>query len=113
MTARTIRKAAVEDVPALTHILNDAIAYKLSHGDFAWGKVGWTEIGVQQSLNRSEVYVIEQDDMPVATMSLSWQDEKYGGLKSRSPVMCTGFVCGKALADVDSEASCLIGALTR
>jgi hypothetical protein len=69
MTARTIRKAAVEDVPALTHILNDAIAYKLSHGDFAWGKVGWTEIGVQQSLNRSEVYVIEQDDMPVATMA--------------------------------------------
>src|SRR5258708_28076671 len=79
MTARTIRKAAVEDVPALTHILNDAIAYKLSHGDSAWGKVGWTEVGVQQSLDRSEVYVIEQDDMPVATMSLSWQDEKYWG----------------------------------
>jgi ribosomal protein S18 acetylase RimI-like enzyme len=25
------------------------------------------------------VYIIEQDDMPVATMSLSWQDEKYWG----------------------------------
>jgi ribosomal protein S18 acetylase RimI-like enzyme len=79
MTTRTIRKAAVEDVPALTQILNDAVAYKLSHGDSAWGKVGWTEMGVQQSLDRGEVHVVEQDDMPVATMSLSWQDEKYWG----------------------------------
>jgi ribosomal protein S18 acetylase RimI-like enzyme len=79
MTTKMIRRAAVEDAPALTQILNDAIGHKLSHGDSAWGKTGWTEMGVWQSLSRSEVYVIEQDDMPVATMSLSWQDETYWG----------------------------------
>lgn len=113
MTTRTIRKATVEDVPALTHILNDAVAYKFSHGDSAWGKVGWTEMGVQQSLDRSEVYVIEQDDMRVATMSLSWQDEKYWGLKSRSPVMCTGLPCGMASTASDLAASRSIGAQIR
>lgn len=81
MTRRTAHKATETDVPALTKILNDAVAYKLQHGDSAWGKKGWTEQGVLDSLSRSEVYVIEQNGLPVATMSLSWSDEKYWGIQ--------------------------------
>jgi ribosomal protein S18 acetylase RimI-like enzyme len=95
MTRRTIHRAAAEDIPALAQILNDALAYKLRHGDSAWGRKGWTDTGVQQSLGQSEVYVIEQDGRSVATMSLSWQDEKYWG--TQDPV--AGYVHRVAVRD--------------
>jgi ribosomal protein S18 acetylase RimI-like enzyme len=78
-TSRTVRKAVAEDAATLTQIKNDAVAYKLSHGDFAWGKKGWTEAIALESLNLTDVYVIELDGLPVAMMSLSWQDEKFWG----------------------------------
>src|SRR5947209_20281682 len=79
MTQRTIRRATEQDVPVLTEIRNDAVAYKLEHGDYAWGKNGWTETGVLNSLSQREVYVVEQDGMLVGTFSLSWNDERYWG----------------------------------
>ncbi|PQV54688.1 N-acetyltransferase [Paraburkholderia sp. BL21I4N1] len=81
MTTRTVHRAATEHVSALTEILNDAVAYKLQQGDAAWGQTGWTEAGVLQTITRSEAYVIEHDGVCVATMSLSWQDEKYWGIQ--------------------------------
>ncbi|WGS52743.1 GNAT family N-acetyltransferase [Paraburkholderia sp. D15] len=95
MTTRTVHRAATEHVTALTHILNHAIDYKLQQGDSAWGRSGWTEAGVQQSINRGEMYVIEQDGLCAATMSLSWQDEKYWGIQE--PV--AGYVHRLAVRD--------------
>ena len=77
MNTRTIRRAVTQDVPVLTQILNDARAYKREQADFAWGQ--WTQTGVQRWLNRSEMYLIEQEGISIATLSLSWQDEKYWG----------------------------------
>jgi ribosomal protein S18 acetylase RimI-like enzyme len=79
MTSKTIRRATAADVPALTQIRNDAVAYKLRHGDLAWGKSGWTEMTALQSLDQREVYVIEHDGISVGMLSLSWQDEMYWG----------------------------------
>lgn len=73
----TLRRATVEDVPHLAQILNDATAYKLKHGDSAWANRAWTDTKIRQSLRESEVYVIDQSDVPVSTFSLSWQDEEY------------------------------------
>lgn len=75
----TLRRATVADVPRLVQILNDATTYKLKHGDSAWANREWTDTKIRQSLYQSEVYVIDQSDVPVATFSLSWQDEEYWG----------------------------------
>jgi RimJ/RimL family protein N-acetyltransferase len=95
MTKRIIRMAIAADVPALTQIRNDASAYKLSHGDFAWGKNGWTEAIARQTLDQGGMYVIEQDSVAVGMMSLSWQDEKRWGPQEPD----AGYVHGISLRD--------------
>ena len=40
MTGVLVRRAGELDVPALTHIRNDAHAMKVAHADYAWGKEG-------------------------------------------------------------------------
>lgn len=79
MTEKNIRAATVSDVPALTQIRNDAVARKMQHGDYAWGKSGWTEAATLQAFERGGVHMIEQHGIPAGMMSLSWQDDKYWG----------------------------------
>jgi ribosomal protein S18 acetylase RimI-like enzyme len=79
MNTKTIRRASTEDIPLLTDILNDALAFKLELGDPAWGTQEWTLAGVGRWLNKSEMYLIEQENMAIATFSLAWEDEKYWG----------------------------------
>jgi ribosomal protein S18 acetylase RimI-like enzyme len=81
MTSPRVRRAAIADVPVLTQIRNDAHETKVAHGDYAWGKEGdgFSEGWVLRSLSRREVYIVEQDDVPVGTFSLDWDDETYWG----------------------------------
>jgi 8-oxo-dGTP pyrophosphatase MutT (NUDIX family)/ribosomal protein S18 acetylase RimI-like enzyme len=83
MALRNIRRATAEDVPVLTQIRNDAHAKKVAHGDYAWGKEGdgFSEKWVLNSLSRREVYLVEQDGLPVGTFSLDWEDEAYWGVQ--------------------------------
>ena len=92
MIPRSIRRATAEDVPVLTQIRNDAHAKKVAHGDYAWGKDGdgFSEGWVLNSLSRREVYVVEQDGVPVGTFSLDWDDEEYWG--GQEPI--AGYVHG-------------------
>jgi RimJ/RimL family protein N-acetyltransferase len=92
MASRSIRRATAEDVPVLTQIRNDAHAKKVAHGDYAWGKEGdgFSEEWVLNSLSRREVYVIEQNGLPVGTCSLDWDDEVYWG--AQEPI--AGYVHG-------------------
>lgn len=80
MASKNVRLATPEDLSILTQIRNDAFVTKLAHADHAWGKRTWTEADVQINLSRSfargEVYVVEQDDLPVATFSLSLDGER-------------------------------------
>jgi ribosomal protein S18 acetylase RimI-like enzyme len=93
--SRTVRKAVAADAPTLTQIRNDAVAYKLGQGDFAWGKNGWTEAVTLASLNLADVYVIELDGLAVAMMSLSWQDEEFWGPQEPN----AGYVHGLSVCD--------------
>jgi ribosomal protein S18 acetylase RimI-like enzyme len=93
--SKTVRKAIAEDAATLAQIRNEAVAYKLGRGDFAWGKNGWTEAIALESLNLADVYVIEQDGVPVAMMSLSWQDEKFWGPQAPD----AGYVHGLSVRD--------------
>lgn len=92
MNLPNVRRATVEDVPVLTQIRNDAHAKKVAHGDEAWGKAGdgFSEGWVRNSLSRRDVYVVEQDGVPVGTFSLDWDDEAYWG--KQAPV--AGYVHG-------------------
>ncbi|WP_322048167.1 GNAT family N-acetyltransferase [Paraburkholderia sp. J67] len=92
MTSHSVRRAAVVDVPVLTKIRNDAHAKKVAHGDYAWGKEGdgFSEGWVLRSLSRREVYVVEQDGVPIGTFSLDWDDEPYWG--EQEPI--AGYVHG-------------------
>lgn len=92
MTSNSIRRARADDVAMLTQIRNDAHAKKIAHGDYAWGKDGdgFSERWVLNSLSRREVYVVEQDGVPVGTFSLDWDDEPYWG--AQEPI--AGYVHG-------------------
>jgi len=92
MTSKSIRRATSEDVTVLTQIRNDAHAKKVAHGDYAWGKEGdgFSEEWVLNSLSRREVYVLEQDGIPVGTFSLDWDDEVCWG--AQEPI--AGYVHG-------------------
>ncbi|SMG61316.1 GNAT family N-acetyltransferase [Paraburkholderia susongensis] len=81
MTSKSIRRATAEDVTVLTKIRNDAHEKKVAHGDYAWGKEGdgFSEGWVLNSLSRKDVYVVEQDGLPVGTFSLDWNDEMCWG----------------------------------
>jgi ribosomal protein S18 acetylase RimI-like enzyme len=79
-TSKSIRRAAPEDISVLTEIRNDAFANKLAHGDYAWGKKMLTDTDVLNILSRSfarkEVYVVEQEGVPVATFTLCLDGER-------------------------------------
>jgi ribosomal protein S18 acetylase RimI-like enzyme len=92
MASKSVRMACAEDVPVLARIRNDAHANKLARGDHAWGKEGdgFSETWVLNSLSRRDVYVVEQDGIPVGPFSLDWDDEMYWG--AQDPI--AGYVHG-------------------
>ncbi|CAB3767267.1 GNAT family N-acetyltransferase [Paraburkholderia humisilvae] len=79
MNKRAIRNASAEDISVLSTIRDEATAYKLRQDDLAWGKSGWTAEATRRALDRGGLYVVEQDEYPVAIFSLRWQDETYWG----------------------------------
>jgi ribosomal protein S18 acetylase RimI-like enzyme len=58
---------------------SDAVAYKLSHGDLAWGSSGWKAAAALTHIRTGHVRLIEVDGISAAMMMLSWQDETYWG----------------------------------
>ncbi|KWA06962.1 GNAT family N-acetyltransferase [Burkholderia territorii] len=89
---KSVRRATVEDVPALTQIRNDAHVMKVAHGDYAWGKEGdgFSEAWVLRSVLHKQVYVVELDGTPAGTFSLDLDDERHWG--PQEPV--AGYVHG-------------------
>lgn len=79
MNRRSVRMALMEDLAAVLKIRNDAVAYKLSCGDVAWGKSAWTESYARQRIELNELLVIQLDGTPVGMFSLFWEDLDYWG----------------------------------
>ena len=95
MTRRSIRRASVEDVGLLVGIRNESVAYKVSLGDLAWGKGGWTEAVARQRIQSDDWYLIELDETPTGILSLSWEDQKYWGPQAPN----AGYVHGISVRD--------------
>ena len=81
MTSKSIRQATTDDVPTLTHIRNEAHAWKLAHHDYAWGKAGdgVSERWMRNTVAQKEVYVAELDGTAVGMFSLDLDDEQRWG----------------------------------
>ncbi|WP_419690777.1 hypothetical protein ACN22W_34310 [Burkholderia theae] len=115
MASKSIRRATLADVAALTQIRNDAHAKKVACGDYAWGKEGdgFSEAWVRDRVSRKEVYVVELDGTLAGTFTFDLNDENHWGPQEPIAGYVTGFACEKALTDLVSAASCLIGARPR
>lgn len=92
MTRKSIRKATLDDVPALTQIRNDAHAKKVAYGDHAWGKEGdgFSERWVHNHVAQKAVYVVECDSTLAGAFSLALDDDAHWG--PQEPV--AGYVHG-------------------
>lgn len=79
MKTLVITEVHEENILLVTEILDEATIYKLQHDDTAWGKESWSEEEVRDMMKSSTVYLINEDNKPVATFSISWEDEKMWG----------------------------------
>lgn len=75
----SIRKAALSDTVDLAEILTQAMQYKLSLGDKAWGEHPYTAEQVQEQIVKGNTYVAWINDKRVGTLILLWEDEMYWG----------------------------------
>jgi ribosomal protein S18 acetylase RimI-like enzyme len=92
MTMKNIRRATLDDVPAITQIRNDAHAKKVTYGDHAWGKEGdgFSEGWVHNHVAKRPVYVVECHRILAGAFSLDFDDDAHWGLQE--PV--AGYVHG-------------------
>ncbi|WP_175834949.1 GNAT family N-acetyltransferase [Burkholderia anthina] len=81
MTSPSVRRATIDDVPALVRIRNDAHAKKVAYGDDAWGKEGdgFSDAWVRNHVMRAAVYVVDLDGTSVGTFSLAFDDDAHWG----------------------------------
>jgi ribosomal protein S18 acetylase RimI-like enzyme len=92
MSTKEIRRATLDDVPAITQIRNDAHAKKVTYGDHAWGKEGdgFSEPWVHNHVEKKPVYVVDCDSTLAGTFSLELDDDAHWG--PQEPV--AGYVHG-------------------
>jgi ribosomal protein S18 acetylase RimI-like enzyme len=74
-----IRKATLNDAKALAEILTQAVSYKLSLGDKAWGNEPYTPQEVEGRIKKGHTYTALLDDEIVGTFMFLWEDEMMWG----------------------------------
>lgn len=57
-------------------ILNEALAFKLSQEDEAWGSDPWTPEEVNHSINAGNTYIARVDGKVAGSVILIWNDER-------------------------------------
>ena len=75
----SIRKSTLDDAPILAEILTQAMNYKLSLGDKAWGDQPYTPQEVQSRIVKGHTYTALIDDEIVGTLMFLWEDEMMWG----------------------------------
>lgn len=76
---KVVRLATPLDIRALVRIRHDAVTYKLSHADRAWGEKGWHEATALANVKMGHTHLVEVDGVAAAMMMLVWEDKKYWG----------------------------------
>jgi ribosomal protein S18 acetylase RimI-like enzyme len=77
----TVRGATLVDLPTLKTILNDAVRYKVSKGDEAWGIESWTDKEVAQVIKLENTKLVSMADTIVGCVDLIWEDTYNWGTK--------------------------------
>lgn len=73
--ALAVRLAQPEDAEALTELMNQAMQYKLEHGDEAWTDVPYTVAELQKRIEKGHTYSAWLGNELVGTLLLLWEDE--------------------------------------
>lgn len=74
-----VRKATLDEVEALAEILTQAMNYKLSLGDKAWGTEPYTVQELQDRISKGHTYTAWLDKEVVGTLIFLWEDEMMWG----------------------------------
>lgn len=74
MPTVTVRKATQADLKIMKAILNDAVIYKLSKNDEAWGSEAWTDAEVAEAISFGNTHLVLLDNVIVGCVDLIWQD---------------------------------------
>ncbi len=69
------RKATYEDKESLRQILNDAINFKLSKNDEAWGSDQWTDKEINAVIELGNTYLVSMDNKDIGCVDLIWEDK--------------------------------------
>lgn len=76
-----VKKATEEDVEPLTDIRNEALAFKLSHGDKAWEETPFTKQEMLDAIARNTLYLVLVDGKPAGSVVVYYEDEHTWGEK--------------------------------
>ncbi len=74
-----VRKARLEEAEALAGILTQAMEFKLSRQDKAWGSHRYTTEELRERISKGNTYAVWADKTLVATLLLLWEDEMMWG----------------------------------
>lgn len=74
-----VRVAQPEDAEALAELMNQAMQYKLKHGDKAWTDVPYSVKELQPRIEKGHTYIARLGDEIVGTLVLLWEDERAWG----------------------------------
>ncbi len=76
----TLRNATTTDLPIISEILNYGTRNKVRRGDLAWGMGDHDSATISTLLQQGSFYLaFSDDDTPVGTLALLWQDDHMWG----------------------------------
>lgn len=70
----SVHKATPDDLPALRKIINDAVDFKLSKNDEAWGTEPWTEDEVLEAIGFGNTNIVSVNGKNIGCVDLIWED---------------------------------------
>lgn len=76
-----VHKATATDTENLLVTTNEALQFKISNGDTAWGKEPFTQEEIAAAISRGTTYVVHIDGEPAGRVTLTWSDERMWGEK--------------------------------
>jgi hypothetical protein len=100
--SHVIRKATEKDVDKLVIIRNEALAFKLSHGDLAWEEAPFTKEEMLAAVARDRTYLMLVDDEPAGSVVCTGTISIIGAKKDLTTKLVTSLILPRGMRSVAS-----------
>lgn len=70
----SVHKATQDDLPSLRRIINEAVEYKLTKNDEAWGTEPWTDDEVLEAIGFDNTSIVTMGNEVLGCFDLIWKD---------------------------------------